>query len=639
MSCHDVNLDESVLNKPNKILLMGNPNVGKSIFFTELTGIHAVSSNYAGTTVTFMEGRLTVGKEEYALIDAPGTYSLEPTSEAEAVSARLMESGALAVICVLDASNLERNLHLAMELRQHKIPLVFALNLSDVAKRKGININTKLLEQELGAPVVETIAVKKQGLDELISRLNEVLNSQNNCTDLHCGKCSSCKYTEPGDKWLSAKEISSRVIKADNANPSFLDKLGKNMVKPFPGLPIAFLVMALLVGMVVFGGRMFRMPLIMLTDGLIIPFFRNLFESIFAFFAAEGTQFSYRYLFYDSGFYTGFRVFIDGAWSAADYNLYASITGFTSILLNVLIGEYGIFVISFQWIIALILPYVFSFYLVITFLEDSGYLPRVSVLFDNIMRKLGVQGGSLIHVFLALGCAVPAILGSRTATTKKEKMMIAAIICFAVPCISQIGALVALMGAFSWWMSVLMLVFALFLFISVALIAGKLIKGRVDPLIIEVPNLLMPNPKTYFRKLWIRMKHFLKDAELPMLAAVFLAAILAGTGVLNFLANQSQVQVIVSGWLGMPEEAVVSLILGIVRREMSVAPLLQLNLNYLQVFVAGVVSLMYLPCLSVFGIVAKEFKLKFAIIVFLGTVISAIFAGGLINQIGQLILG
>jgi ferrous iron transport protein B len=171
-----------------------------------------------------------------------------------------------------------------------------------------------------------------------------------------------------------------------------------------------------------------------------------------------------------------------------------------------------------------------------------------------------------------------------------------------------------------------------------AFIAGKIIKGRVDPLIMEVPNLLLPSPKTYFRKLWIRMKHFLKDAEVPMLLAVFIAAVLAGTGVLAAIARQPQVQGVVSGWLGMPEEAVVSLILGVVRREMSVAPLLILNLTYLQVFVAGVVSLLYLPCLSVFGVLAKEFKLKFALAIFAGTIFTAIFVGGLINQIGGLFL-
>ncbi|MCL2187907.1 MAG: ferrous iron transporter B [Defluviitaleaceae bacterium] len=617
----------------NKILLMGNPNVGKSIFFTELTGIHTVSSNFAGTTVTFMEGQLTLGETGYVLIDVPGTYSLTPSSEAEAVATRLMGEGAAAVVCVLDASNLARNLQLAMELRQYKIPMVYAVNLSDVAKRKGISINVKLLEQELGAPVVETIAVKNEGFETLREKLTEALKNPTHCeNEAHCGLCT--------DKWQSANEIARRVTRKDSERLGFLDKLGTYMVAPFPGVPIAFAVLALLVGVVVFGGRLLRMPLIMLTDGVIIPLFRTFFEWLFILLMGEGATLAYRYLFYDGGFQTGYRVLLNGAFQSAGYDAYAAVaSGLAGVLLNVLIGEYGIFVISFQWIIALILPYVFAFYIAITFLEDAGYLPRISVLFDNIMRKLGVQGGSLIHVILALGCAVPAILGSRTATTQKEKKMIAAVICFAVPCISQIGALAALFGAFAWWMPLTMFAFALFLFITVAFIAGKIIKGTVDPLIIEVPNLLLPNAKTYLRKLTIRMKHFLHDAEVPMLAAVFLAAVLAGTGVLNMLATQAQIQQIVSGWLGMPEEAVVSLVLGIVRREMSVAPLLQLNLTHLQAFVAGVVSLLYLPCLSVFGILAKEFKIRFALAIFIGTVFSAIFVGGLVNQLGQLIVG
>lgn len=157
----------------NRILLMGNPNVGKSVFFTELTGIHAISSNYAGTTVTFMEGRFFVGNTEYVLIDVPGTYSLKPSSEAEAVAARFMEEGAATVICVLDASNLERNLQLALELRHFNYPIIYVLNLTDVAERHGITISAALLSQELEAPVVSAVAVKKQGLDELKQKLKE----------------------------------------------------------------------------------------------------------------------------------------------------------------------------------------------------------------------------------------------------------------------------------------------------------------------------------------------------------------------------------------------------------------------------------------------------------------------------------
>jgi ferrous iron transport protein B len=628
--------------KTNKrILLVGNPNVGKSVFFSELTGIKVVSSNYAGTTVNYMEGALKANPA-YTLIDVPGTYSLSPTSQAEAVATNLVKKGADAIVCVLDATNLERNLCLALELQQCEIPMIFALNMVDVAERNGIKISSKLLEQELGAPVIMTVAVKKQGLKDVEEELKKLFKETDE-TDVACGHCSTCPSNVQCNRgvaiWSSAKEITNKVSKKDKLKPSFIDKLGEAMVNPFPGLPIAFLVLLALVGVVRFGGGGLRVPLIALTDGVIIPFFRNLFENIFAFFAGDGGNLSYRFLYYDGGFQTGLRMFTDGAWHTIVDGGYAAVCGFACVLLNVLVGEYGIFVISFQWIIALILPYVFAFYLGISFLEDSGYLPRVSVLFDNIMRKLGVQGGSLIHAFLALGCAVPAIMGSRAATTEKERLVIATVICVAIPCISQIGALIALMSAFSWWMMPLMLLFAIFLLVITALIASKIIKGKVDALIIEVPNLLLPEPKAYFRKLKIRMKHFMLDAEVPMLIAVFLAALLAGTGVIGVIADNPQVQSVVSGWLGMPKEAVISLILGIVRREMSVAPLLALNLTHLQAFVAGVVSLMYLPCLSVIGILAKEFKVKFAVIIFFSTVFSAIFVGGLINQIVRLVFG
>ena len=582
MDCHSVDIDESILKKPNKILLVGNPNVGKSIFFTELTGIHAVSSNYTGTTVSFTEGRIFVGDEEYTLIDVPGIYSLKPTSEAEAVAMRFMESEAVAIICVLDASNLERNLRLAMELTQYDIPIVYALNMMDVAKRRGMGIDVKQLEQDLGASVVETIAVKGQGLEELVDKLAIVLKEPEVCLKA-CNKCEGCP-------WATAKEVykSARTREAV-AEPSFMDKLGDAMLKPMPGIFIALLVMAIAIAVIVFGGRGLRAGVLLpLVNNVIVPFFRSTFTALLP----EGT------------------------------------------LLNILIGEFGIFVISFEWILALIFPYVLMFYIAFTFLEDTGFLPRISVLFDNIMRKLGVQGGSLIHVLMGYGCAVPAIIGSRAATSRKERIVISAAICFAIPCISQTGALMSLLAGYAWWLLPAMILFSLLLFIIVILIVGKLIKGKIDPLLMEIPNLLMPNPKAYGKKLLTRMKHFLKDAEIPMMVAILIAALLAESGLLAIIAEVAKP--LVSGWLGLPAEAVTALILGIVRREMSVAPLIALNLNSLQAFVGGVVSLMYLPCLSVFAILAKEFKAKIAIIISVSTVALALFIGGLINQVGQI---
>jgi len=594
MSGHNVQVDEKILRKPNKILLMGNPNVGKSIFFTELTGIHAISSNYAGTTVNFMEGRFVVGGKDYTLIDVPGTYSIIPTSEAEAVATRFIESDAKAVICVLDASNLERNLRLALEIREYNIPIVYVLNLMDVAKRHGVTINAKLLEQELGAPVATTVAVKRQGLDELTKQLNEVLALPSDCAGLSCGNCSACPFSrkiENSDIWETAKEITRRVSSRNTSNPSFLDRLGDNMMKPMPGIPLSLLVIVMAIGVVVFGGRGLRAgALLPLVNNIIVPFFRNIFSAIIP----------------------------DG------------------IFQNILIGEFGIFVISFEWILALVFPYVLLFYVVFTFLEDTGFLPRVSVLFDNIMRKLGVQGGSLIHMMMGYGCAVPAIIGTRAATSRKERIIISAAICFAIPCISQTGALISLFAGFAWWMLPAMMLFSLLLFVVVTAIVGKMVRGDVDPLLIEIPNLLIPNPKAYGRKLLTRMKHFLKDAEVPMMIAIVFAAVLAESGLLGIIAEAARP--LVSGWLGLPYEAVTALILGIVRREMSVAPLVALELTPLQVFVGGVVSLMYLPCISVFAILAKEFKAKVAIFISLSTILLALFVGGLINQMGQVFI-
>ncbi|NMA79284.1 MAG: ferrous iron transporter B, partial [Clostridiales bacterium] len=416
-SCHEVKEDARVYDKTDKILLMGNPNVGKSVFFSSMTGINVVSSNFAGTTVSYTEGKIKLGDKPYTLIDVPGTYSMDATSEVEEVAISFMKSNPLAVICVLDATNLERNIKLGLDLLEYDVPIVFALNLLDVAKRHGLEINAALLSQELGAPVIPTVAVNNEGVDELKEELIKALSQQQPKTG--CSGCSGCpvacpsmKMSKDSNNWERAKIITARVRRKTVGKLSFLDKLGNSMLKPWPGIPIAILIVLLSLGIIVGGGKALRAVLLLpLVNNLIVPFFKMIFGAIIP----EG------------------------------------------ILYNILIGEYGIFVIGFEWIIALILPYVFLFYVVFSFLEDSGVLPRLSVLFDNIMRKMGIQGGSMITILMGYGCAVPAIIGSRTATTRKERLIISSVICFAVPCISQTGALISLFAGYSPILLILML--------------------------------------------------------------------------------------------------------------------------------------------------------------------------------------
>lgn len=588
--CHDIEEDLKTQEKQNVILLMGNPNVGKSVFFSDMTGIHVVSANYAGTTVSFTKGTLKLGGESYTLIDVPGTYSLEATSEAEAVAIDFLESNPKAVLCVLDSTNLERNIKFALELQKYNIPVVYALNMVDVAKRHGYEINAELLSKELGAPVIPTIAVKGEGIDKLKEAL---LNAVKQPKSSYEGIVSRSKSGEnERDLWKRAADIAARVQVRKNSELGFLDKLGSSMLKPWPGIPIALLVMFLSICVIVGGGKILQDGILLpLIDNTVVPFFRNLFS----------------------------RIIPEG------------------VFLNVLIGEYGIFVIGFEWIFTLILPYVFLFYVVFSFLEDSGILPRLSVLFDSVMRRLGVQGGSMINILMGYGCAVPAIIGSRTATTKKERLIISAVICFAVPCISQTGALISLFANYSPWLLVLMFLLSFAVMMTVSGILGRLLKGKVDPLVIEIPNLLLPNAKAYGKKLMLRMRHFLVDAEVPMLISILIAAVLKETGLLNYIAVW--LEPIVSGWLGLPKEAVIALILGIIRREMAVAPLLEIEcLTALQAFVGGTVALLYLPCLSVFGILTREFNSKTALAIASGTVVNALLVAGLINQIAHLFM-
>lgn len=591
-SCHEVNDDTRVFQKPNKILLMGNPNVGKSVIFSDMTGINVVSSNFAGTTVTYTEGTIKLGNEIYNMIDVPGTYSMDATSEAEAVAVRFMDSNPVAILCVLDATNLERNIKLGLELQKYNIPIVYALNLVDVAKRHGWEINVGLLARELGAPVVPTIAVKGEGIKDLKDELQRTISKAKQKQG--CSSCASCPGCHKNElpPWGRSKEIVSRVRKKVDGKLSLLDRLGNNMLKPWPGFPIALLIIALSLGVIIGGGEaLIATILLPLVENILVPFFKTLFSSIFS----EG------------------------------------------ILLNVLIGEYGIFVIGFEWIVALIFPYVLLFYVVFSFLEDSGILPRISVLFDNIMRKMGIQGGSIITILMGYGCAVPAIIGSRTATTKKERLIITSIVCFAVPCISQTGALISLFAGYSPILLLLMLLLSFSVMMIVSSVLSRVLKGNVDPMVIEIPNLLMPNGKAFWKKLMIRMKHFLVEAEAPMLISIVIAALLKETGLLNYIAVY--LEPIVSKWLGLPKDAVIALILGIIRREMAVAPLLEIEgLTALQAFVGGTVALLYLPCLSVFAALTKEFNVKVAVTIGLSTVANAFLVAGLINQIAHLLM-
>ncbi|MCD8501112.1 MAG: ferrous iron transporter B [Bacillaceae bacterium] len=541
MNCHQETKDHDTLNK--NILLMGNPNVGKSVLFSKLTGKQVLTGNYSGTTVSLTKGEL-IQTDGCTLIDVPGTYSLQATSEAEKVAVSLLGGDVDLIICVLDSTNLERNLFMAFDLINRKVPIIFALNLVDIAERQGISIDVKALERNLGVPVVPTIATRNVGLNKLIGVSKQVMSKK---------QIASKRFpTNIEEKRLMAKGVVKEVQQVEERKPSSREIFGEVAMKPFPGIPIAIFVLSLTLAVVVGGGKGIR-------SLVLLPFLHEIY-----------TPFVTKVVSY---------FVVDG------------------VVYHLLVGEFGVLIKAFEWPVALILPYVFLFYSVLSILEDSGYLPRLGVLVDGLLRKIGVPGNTIIPFVMGYGCAVPAIIGTRAATTLKERLIVSSLVTLAIPCVAQIGAFIALLGDHSITLLGLMFVLSFLIIFVAGVILNKLLPGKVDPLLIEVPNMLIPNGKTLIRKIKMRTVHFMTEAEVPMIIGILIAALVIETGMLNSVSHY--IKPIVVEWLGLPEEASIALVLGIIRRELAVLPLLQLDLTLLQMFVGSVVALLYLPCMSV----------------------------------------
>ncbi len=573
MNCSE-HQDTEINNLNNKILLMGPPNVGKSVFFNLMTGLNVSMANYAGTTVAYTAGTATLSSGSYPLIDVPGTYTLNATNQAEEVAVKMLDSNPAAIICVVDASNLESSLYLLLQILERGIPTVVALNRSDLAAEKGYIIDTRLLTEELKLPVIPTVAITGEGLEELKKEAEEIISSPRKRRD---------KKTPPAS-WQEAERLTQLVQKRESTSDESTP-LGDLLVQPWPGLPLAGLGLLLIFGLVIgLGMGLRQFFLLPLFTQLLLP----LIEGAVIYLVPEG------------------------------------------LIQRILIGDYGFLIKGIEWPFALVMPYVLSFYLALSLMEDSGYLPRLGILLDGLLNRIGMRGSNIIPLLLGYGCGIPGILATRALSSKKERIMISLMISLAVPCIAQSGAFISLLAEKS--ITVVIAVFMLsFLALAAAGFMLDLILPGSTPITLEeIPDLLPPRKEVLFKKLWIRFKNFIFDGALPMVGAVAVAAVLYETGIMVMLG--SLMSPLVAGWLKLPQEAAGPLLLGIMRRELAVLPLLEMELTTIQLFTGAVVALFYVPCIAMIATLAREFSLKMSIIVLLFTTSSAFLLGGVIAQ-------
>ncbi len=570
-----------------RILLMGNPNVGKSVVFTRLTGVNVITSNYPGTTVEFRKGYMKYGDERIEVVDAPGTYTLEPTSRAEEVAVEILkeaeeEEGAI-VVNIVDATNLERNLNLTLQLLKRRIPLIVALNLWDETKHTGVSIDVDKLEERLGVPVVPTVAVTGEGVKKLVDRLEEAREGR-------------YEY-EDEERWHEVGKIVEETQRVGHRHHTFLEKLAEASISPPTGIPIAFLVLLATFEIIRFIG-----------EGLIGYVFDPLFDILWM---PVMTKFSL--LLSGGGFIHEILIgkLIDG-----------KIDFFQS---------FGILTTGVYIPIGAVLPYIFAFYLALSFLEDSGYLPRLAILVDKIMHQLGLHGMAIIPMMLGLGCNVPGALATRVLETRRERFIGATLMAIAVPCTAQIAMIIGLIGKYG--AKGLGLVFGTLVAVwfLMGVLMNLLFKGESPEIFVEIPPYRIPYFPALAKKLWMRVKGFLREALPYVLLGVFIVNVLYSLKVIDLLGRVAAP--LVTRILGLPIEAVGALIIGFLRKDVAVGMLAPLGLSLKQLVISSVVLAMYFPCVATFAVLIRELGIKDMLKSAVIMIISALLVGGLLNLI------
>ncbi len=564
--------------QPDTVILVGNPNVGKSALFGALTGTYATVSNYPGTTVAVTRGRMRSGLSTLAVLDTPGTSSLASTSEDEAVTRDILRAEKNAVVVqVLDAKNLRRGLLLTAELAQAGVPLALALNMSDEARERGYSIDAPLLSCLLGVPIAQTIAVQREGMQQL----REAIAHAQPVRPFVLKGASVTERLVDVDTLLALVMTQSN---AGRASP-WAVRLDRLTTHRFLGLPILAAVLYVCYEFVgVLGAKLG-------VDFLENSVFGKLLVPLLS-----------RAL----------------AWLLPSGAVQAFLIGPAGLVT----GRYGLFSMGLAYGIAIVLPIVASFFLAFSVLEDSGYLPRLAVMADRGLRVIGLNGKAVLPMVLGLGCGTMATMTSRILETKKERVLVTLLLAVGVPCSAQLAVIFAMLagvsaGAALWFVAVMTGVMIL-----VGLLAAQLIPGRSSEFVLELPPLRLPHPGNVVIKTVSRIEWYLREALPLFLVGTFLLWVLDRTGGLLVLEHAAAPLVV--GLLDLPRETAGSFILGFLRRDYAAAGLfahyapfaragLMTRAMEIEVVVALTTVTLFIPCIASFLVIWKERGAAFAL--------------------------
>ena len=634
-----------------KVILVGSPNVGKSLLFNRLTGRYVTVSNYPGTTVEVARGRSKDPGERLEIVDTPGMYSLSPITEEERVACEvLLRERARAVIHVIDAKNIERMLGLSLQLAEAGLPLVVALNMVDEARTLGVRIDAAKLERLLGVPVVETAATTGEGIRDLVRRIGEARPAPRPSIDYGPALEMSIAEIERrlGESpWVSSRARAVLLLLGEGSGES------RWILDGAAGVETAELASLVAQG---------RAGLAHSVHYHVTLAVRKEAERIVAeavtFPAREASHFRERlsrlcmhpvwgvpllaavlyfglYKFvgeFGAGTLVGF---LEGDVFGRYVNPWVNrvVDGLIPwpLLRDLIAGDYGIITLGFRYAVAIILPIVGTFFVAFSVLEDSGYLPRLAMMIDRVFKKVGLNGRAVIPIVLGFGCGAMATMVTRTLETRRERIIACFLLALAVPCSAQLGVMLGLLAGHPYAMLVWAGVVS-GIFLLAGLLAARLMPGQGPSFYMELPPLRLPRlgnvaVKTYTRIVW----YFREVLPLFVLASILIWAGRA-TGLFDLAVRGLKPVVHL---LGLPDEAAVAFLFGFFRRDYGAAGLFDLHkggaMTGNQLAVAAITLTLFLPCIAQFLMMKKEHGTRLALAMGAGIFVLAFVVGGLAN--------
>jgi len=643
------------------IALAGNANVGKSAIFNQLTGLNQVVGNWPGKTVEKAEGTLFFQGYKIHIIDLPGIYSLSTFSIEEIIAREYIaiEKPDM-IINVIDASNLERNLYFTIQLLELQVPMIIALNQMDFATKKGIKIDIEELSKILGVPIIPTVAIKGEGIKELLSKVIDIIEKR---IDLKPLKIKYGKEIEVNiekleniineklpefckkypSRWISIKliekddDIIKKIQEYENGKEvlAYSEKIIEELEK-IHGESSIIIIASERYGIANHIAKevtkFITPPRVSIEERLSevtthkILGYPILFFVIFSIFSIVfiGGNFLSEIL---ENFFEGILIPIINELLITFLPQIISKMIIEGIISGIIAG------------ITIALPYIIPFYIILAILEDSGYMPRAAFLMDNIMHKIGLHGKAFIPLLLGYGCNVPACIGCRIMETERERFL-AAFVTVLIPCSARTVIILGLVGKYIGLHAALSLYFFdLILVFILGRIAFKVLPGEPIGLIMEMPPYKLPLIKNIIIKTWVRTKDFIYIAFPLIIGGSTILEALMLTGwiwqINDFLSP------LIVNWLGLPKITGIPLIFGILRKELTLILLSELTgtlefnniLTHTQMIVFSIVTMIYVPCIATIAVLKREFNWKKAIGITIIDIFLALLIGGLTFRI------